>query len=194
MATFKVTWFFEDNTDLTGWTENWWVSATSAADALTTVNGYKVARTNLLLDTTTLNAVRACSIDPTRDSTFDTASLPMQGTIPRATYPSAGVWDCLLCRRDISSGVILGHMFMHQVPAGIFVGRAYDPALISALGWVAKFAAFVTEVTGGNYLLRSRTGGGSVVYTVCTTFTGLRRTERRLGRPFDALRGRRAVA
>jgi len=194
MADFRATWFFNDAVDNVGWTENWWISATDAPSALAIVANYQVVRSNLLLDSSAITAIRICNVNAPRDSYYDPTGLPVAGTIARATYPLAGVWDCLLCRRDSALNNVLGHLFLHMVPAAIFTGRVYNPGAVSGVGWIAKFAAFVAEVTGGGYLLRTNPAGGPITYPVTNVFLGLRRSERKLGRPFDALRGRRAVA
>jgi len=195
MATYKMTFFLQNSVDNTGWTENWWTLATDAVTALGNVNNYLTVRAATLLDSCSIVALRACNVDTPRDSLYLGTSLPIAGTIARATYPAAGTWDCLLCRRDITLNNLIGHMFMHGVPAAIFTGRAYTPAAVSGLNWVVKFANFVTELTSGPYYLRKKqTGPPPFTYGECVTFLGIRRTEHKLGRPFDALRGRRAVA
>lgn len=193
MAKFKMTWFFEDSVDSVGWSENWWVEAADNVTAISDVSAYSALRAALLLDSSSIVAVRACNVDGRRDSYFQQSGLPVNGTIVRATYPLAGVWDCLLCRRDVVTSDQLGHMFLHIVPAGIFIGRKYVPGNVTGIGWIAKFNAFDAEVTSGTYLLR-QVRPTFTLYPPCTYFAGIRRTERRLGRPFDALRGRRAVA
>lgn len=194
MATYKITYFFGSSKYNIGWTENWWTSATDAASALATTSSYYTPRKNVLGDDFAIDAHRASNVDSPRDSLYVTAtSFPILGTVALATYPLAGVWDCLLVRRDIGTNNLIGHMFMHGVPAGIFVGRTLaNPPTPS--GWTGLFNAFGTEVTGGNYLLRKKTAPTTYTYSQCTTLLQVRRTERRLGRPFDPLHGRRSVA
>jgi hypothetical protein len=194
MANYKATIFFRDTTYNIGWTETWWLSATDPETALTQLANYPTVRKALLMSTSSMVAIRVSNVDHGRDSTYQTTGFPIAGTVNSTTYPIAGVWDCLLCRRDNNLGNTLGHVFLRTVPAGIFLGRDYAPGNISAIGWVAAFAAFVTEVTSGTYFMKDKLSGGGFGYQLCTQFVGMRRTERRLGRPFDALRGRRAVA
>jgi hypothetical protein len=193
MPYFKATWFFTDIIDTVGWTENWWVFTTDAAAALTVVSNYATVRAALLLDSTSITAIRVSSVGMPRDSLYLGTGLPVAGTIGRISNPLAGVWDVLLCRRDVANNNLLGHMSLHMVPGSIFAGRVYVPGGASSIGWAAKFTAFGVEVTNGNYLLRQKSGV-TWGYIPCTTFLGVRRSERRLGRPFDGLRGRRLVA
>jgi len=193
MATFKVTWFFQDTVDGTGWTENWWCNSTTADAAYASVSNYASVRPRLMLDTSIITQVRVSSIDTPRDSLI-TSLVGAVGAIAHATYPSAGVWDALLCRRDVAGYNLLGHVFFHQVPAAIFNGRVYNPAGTVSPVWATSLTSYVTEVTNGTYLLRKKTAPGVYSFVPCTQFIGLRRTERRLGRPFDALHGRRATA
>lgn len=193
MAFYKATWFLQSNPYAVGWTENWWVSASTAVDALANVANYKTVRAALLSDQAQITTLRVSNVDPPRDSLFDSTGLPLAGGILAASFPIAGVWDALLCRRDITLNTLLGHMFMHFVPANIFTGRAYNPGGGSGESWATKFAAFQTEVTSGAYFLREK-GVSGFNYLPCSTFFGQRRTEHKLGRPSDGLRGRRAVA
>jgi hypothetical protein len=194
MPTFRCTWFFTSDKYQVGWTENWWTTATDAPTASGLVSNYKVVRAALLSDAAKIITVRIASVDHPRDSFFAPTGYPVAGGIAEATYPLAGVWDALLCRRDLAFYNLLGHIFLHFVPAGIFVGRVYTPGSGTPSSWPSAFTAFGNEITvGGPYLLRKSTGG-VITYPQCTYFNGQRRTERRLGRPFDALHGRRLVA
>jgi hypothetical protein len=190
MANFKCTWFFEDHTYNYGWTESWFVSATDADSANLSVTNYDAKRQAIMMDTSYLVNFRVTNTDAGRDSRFYPITGSGQGTIPTTGNPVAGVWDCLLIRRDRSIGDVLGHMFLHSVPAGIFSGRNYLNGTGTPAAWYTAFTAFKTEVTGGIYLLRKEAGPGTI-YVPCTTITPMRRTERRVGRPSDPLRGRR---
>lgn len=194
MPNFRCTWYFTSSEYQVGWTETWWTTATDAPTADTAVQHYRTTRAALLSDAASIVALRISSVDHARDSYYSTYSFPVVGGIAEATYPIAGVWDALLLRRDTLSYNVLGHMFMHFVPAGIFTGRVYTPTVVSGIGWAAKIAAFNTEIIAlSAYLLRKNTAG-VITYPSCQYLQPLRRTERRLGRPFDALHGRRLVA
>jgi hypothetical protein len=190
MAIYKLTQFFTDAVYQTGWTESWYISGSSASGCLSTFAAVATARQALLMDSSSIFAIRASNVDTPRDSLYLSSGLPLVGTIVSATYPIAGVWDCLLVTLQSSTLNMFGHVFMHSVPAGIFVGRVYVPTHTSGIGWVANFAAWVSAIVTANLLKRQK----GPLYNPVISVIGTRRTERRLGRPFDALRGRRSVA
>lgn len=190
MPEFKATLFFQNPTNSTGWTENWYLNSGSYLSAEASVVAYIAARVACLLDTTSITAVRIANVDPPRDSQLFTLVAGNQGTIVSATYPSAGVWDCLLVSLQNASFNLFGHLFMHDVPAGIFVGRTYVPNSVPAIGWVAKKTALDAAIVAAAFQRKKK----GPTYEVITSSPGLRRTEHRLGRPFDTLRGRRSVA
>ena len=191
MAIYKATWFGQDNTYQVGWTENWWLNAASASAAYAAVSGYTTARLPLMMNTAFFTFVRIANVDHPRDSQVTNLS-PTVGSIVSATYPPAGPWDSLLVRRDAAANSVFGHMFLRSVPQAIFTGRTYVGS-VSAPVWSPAYTTFQTAVTSGVYLLRQLISG-TPSYPPCTQFIPMRRTERRIGRPFDALRGRRATA
>jgi hypothetical protein len=190
MANYKITQFFTDAVNQTGWSESWYISAASAAAGLTAFAPVATARQALLNDVASLFAIRASNVDTPRDSLYQASGLPLVGSIATATYPLAGVWDCLLVTAQNTTNNLFGHIFMHDVPAGIFVGRVYVPSHTSGINWVTNFATWQTALVTATILKRAK----GPVYDAVTSVIGQRRTERRLGRPFDALRGRRVVA
>ena len=193
MPTFRATWFFQDVTYGYGWTENWWVSATDAPTASVNVTNYASKRLAFMMDTAQWTELRISNIDPPRDSYFVAPASAAFGSIAHATINPAGVWDTLLIRRDIAGNTLLGHQFLHSVPAAIFNGRIYNAGGLPIATWLTPYSAWQTEVQSGTYLLKKKSGS-SFVYQACAAITSIRRTERRVGRPFDGLRGRRLTA
>lgn len=193
MATFKNTWFFSDATYNVGWTESWYVTAADVNAAYTATSNYPSVRKALLMNTSTINYVRCANIDHPRDSLITTL-VGIAGTIVSATYPLAGVWDVLLCRRDVNTWNYFNGLFMRFVPGFVFAGRLYNPTGAGAAAWNTAFTAMQTEVVSGPYLVRKFSPPSSFIYSPCTKFIFRYRTERRLGRPSDPLRGRRATA
>jgi hypothetical protein len=193
MPTYKTTWFFDDPTYNIGWTESWWCNGTNASSAQATVALYGSKRLACLMDTSRLVNTRCSMVGKPRDATYFAPSSAIHGSIPSAGNPLAGVWDCLLCHRDIDASTVLGHFFMHMVPASIFQGRLFLFASALPAAWLTAYLAFQTEITSGAYYLRTKSAG-NVVYVSCTRFGGDRRTTRKLGRPFDALHGRRPTS
>lgn len=193
MATYRITMFFQDNVNVTGWTENWWVNAANGPAALTAFSGVYTSRVALLMDTCQMTTARASNVDHPRDSDYLNVGIPVLGTIAHATYPAAGPWDALLVRRDVSTNDLIGHIFMHGVPAGIFTGRIWQVTVAPGITFAANLTNYQTSLVSASALLRK---GPATAYTYppCTVILGLRRTQHKVGRPFDQLRGRRAVA
>jgi hypothetical protein len=192
MPNFRVTGFYQDTTDLVGWSETWIVQA---ADAPTAANQYASVQTlanPLRFTTTSITAVRSSNIDAPRDSFYPVLGSGTAGTISRATHPPAGVWDTLLFRWDAASNNFFNKKFFHEVPGDIFNGRVY---VGNAAYWNTPFAAYIAAlVSPSNGIMVRKRQAGVPVFAALSAVTPLRRTERRLGRPFDALRGRRAIA
>lgn len=189
MPTYKVTYVFADNVNGVGWSEGWWAQGADAVSAGATQGNYPTVRLPLLMDTARITAIRVSNVDKPRDSVYLVLGSNPVGTIPSATRKAAGVWDCLLVKRDVTAGTLQGHMFLRMVPGDIFTGRLYTGQNLPPANWQTMFTAWVTELTGGAYFLRKK-AGGITTYVACQAVTPERRTERKLGRPFDALRGR----
>ncbi len=188
MATYKVTMFFQDNTNSTGWTESYYVNQSTAAGALTAAGTVATARLGLLMATSSINAIRASNVDSTRDSLYASTGFPAAGAVVAATYPQAGVWDALLVTWQNVADQMFGHTFLHAVPAIIFTGRAYNASGYAT--WNTDFLAWVAAVIAQGFLKKIK----GPTYSAIATGLPTRRTVRRLGRPFDALHGRRSVA
>jgi hypothetical protein len=192
MPNFRVTGFYQDSTDLVGWSETWFLNA---ADAPTAANSYASVQTlanPLRFTTTSITAIRSSNVDAPRDSFYPTLGSGTAGTIVRATHPPAGVWDSLLFRWDAATNNFFNKKFLHEVPADIFSGRVY---VGNAGYWNTPFAAYLAAIVSPSNGIQVRKKlAGVYTYTPVTAVTALRRVERRLGRPFDALRGRRAIA
>lgn len=193
MSTYKMTTFFQDNVNQTGWTESWWISAATGAAALTAWGPIPALRAALLMDTCQINNIRAAAVGPPRDSQFYVGTIPVVGTILHATYPACGPWDALLVRRDISTNTLLGHIFMHGIPVGLFNGRVYQNTVAPGIAFNTALAAYGVGLIAAAALCRQFTGG-TISYPALTQIAPIRRTEHKVGRPFDGLRGRRAVA
>ena len=193
MPNFKCTWFFQDTTYNVGFTETWWADAADHDSAEALVHNYVAKRMDLAQDTTFFVNLRIAKTDTPRDSKYYPPASSTPGTINSGSFPVAGVWDCLLIRRDVATYNRFGHIFMHLVPRGIFTGRLYTGILATTPTWLVRYAAWNNEVTGGSYQLRFKSGS-TFAYAACVTALQRYRTERRLGRPSDPLRGRRAIA
>jgi hypothetical protein len=188
----KTTFFFQDNVNNCGWTESWyWVQANTNA-ALVAATPLVPLRAALLMDTCTIVALRATTLGPPRDSLFLQTGVPLAGTIAHSSYPAAGPWDALLIRKD-NDGTFLNKVFMHGVPLGIFVGRQYQNTVAPGIVFQTNISAYLSAASAAGASVR-KIVSGTPIYASVLTFQPLRRTEHRIGRPSDPLRGRRAVA
>jgi len=191
----RMTVFFADPTLNVGWTETWILNAVDYPSAYATFGSFAPLRVALMMDTSFITTVRISNVNAIRDSFV--RSIPAaigQGTISHATVPPAGLDDALIWRKD--DGVTYTYfnkLFMHSVPAGIFNGRIY-PATTPPAGWTAAVIAFQTFILAGANGFLVRKGGPPVTYVPIGSFDPLRRTTRKLGRPFGLLVGRRAIA
>lgn len=194
MPFFRVTWVFKDQTYDVGWSETLLVQATDANDADTQSSGYHTKRLALTYAHVLAQFKRVCNIDHPRDSRIFPFPTSTTGILNEATNPMAGLFDVLVCRRDVAAGTFLGRMFMRMVPMGIFIGRIYsESGSMIPPNWNADILSFSTEVASGKYYLNKKSGA-SYAPVAITNFLPEYRGERKLGRPFDRLRGRRAVA
>jgi hypothetical protein len=191
MPVYRVTWFFADPVNNVGWTETFQNTAPDGTTALNNLSNYATVRKALLMDTAKITAIRACKADKPRDSLFSSVALPISGTIDHTAHPQMGINDCLLVAWSDVTDRLFSHTFMHEVPAAIFTGRLYVPAGLS--GWAASMTAYINEVEGGQYA-KDMIIGGMPVSTIIDYGIAKRWTSRKMGRPLDALRGRRAVA
>lgn len=192
MPDYRGTWFFTDTVDNTGWTETWILSGSDPAAAYATAAGYEAARALLAFDSVKITACRICNIDPPRDHVIITAGFPYTGSLARATVKYAGISDCLLIGLENSADNAFWHMFLRSMPAEQFTGRIYN-AGATPTGWHTALLAYLTILKNGAFN-RQRFDGTSRVVNVIENAYPLRWTSRKLGRPFDTLRGRRAVA
>jgi hypothetical protein len=192
MPQYKVTFFFQDNTNQTGWTESWWSTNTDGVSALTAWNPTFTARLALLMNYCQITEVRVANVDHPRDSIY-AGYAPGTGTISNTSHPGCGPWDALLVRRDVAPLTLFGHVFMRGIPQAIFTGRVYGSADSYMATWTANFTTWRSALLAIPAQLRKGTTTPPT-YPNMTDLFGIRRTERRVGRPFDALRGRRSVA
>jgi hypothetical protein len=189
----KGTFFISDLTNNVGWTESWYFNQASTASALSSLGTLIGPRVALLMDTCQIIAARVVTVGPPRDSLFASTGIPANGTILHATYPAAGPWDCLLCRKDSTDGTYFNKIFMHGVPVGIFNGRYYQDSVAPGVAFQTSLTAYLTAAVAAGALVRKGPASAPVTANIAVLIP-IRRTEHRLGRPFDELRGRRAVA
>lgn len=192
MPFVKTTWFFRDSVNNVGWTESWWSNSTDTPTASAAFTGVIPARLALLEDTCFLDFQRCSNVDHPRDS-YVTVATTTQGTVSHVTHPAAGPWDAMLIRREAASNDVFGKIFMHGVQLDLFLGRALNIGNAAYTAWLLAFSSYITALQGIPALLR-KVVAGTPTYPALSRAVTVRRTEHKVGRPFDGLRGRRAVA
>lgn len=177
-----------------GWSESFYDNASSLSVATSDFTTLMTNRTGIMLATTVSDGYRISNVDHPRDGVV---SGPPAGTTPGLLtgpgFTPAGVWDCLLVRLDVAGLTAFNKRFLHMMPAQVFLGRTYLGAAAPA-PWPANMALWLNLLAAGTIWQVRKVVAGSPVYTPITQAVPQRRTERRLGRPFDTLRGRRAIA
>jgi hypothetical protein len=195
VPTAKITAFFRDSLNNIGWTENWY--SASSGDSITFLNNWDSSilapRKALANDTIFIDALRMSLVDHPRDSVILSPVVNNQGTVVSATHKPVGPWDALLIRQESTTYNVFSHTFLRGTNVDIYNGRTY----LSTGTWPAAYKvlldAYYNALVAGTALLRKNTGG-TITYPPLNSWAYLRRTERKAGRPFDPLRGRRAVA
>lgn len=192
MAIYKATFVFKDNVNNVGWTESWWSNHADIYAAASAWLAAATPRLTLLEDTCIMQAVRVSNVDHPRDSKVEIPS-PNVGGVSHSSHPACGPWDALLVRRDNILWNVFGKIFMHGIQQDLFVGRDVAVGTAPATAFLASLSSYGTNLGLIPALLR-KVVGGVATYPAFTDFRAIRRTEHRVGRPFDGLRGRRAVA
>jgi len=191
----KFTAFFRDTLNTIGWTESYYTPSGSVTTAA--LNAYDTGvlafRKACLSDTCFVDALRLSNTDHPRDSLILAPPVNQQGTIASATHKPVGPWDALLIRQEGPTSNVFSHLFMRGCPQEIFNGRFYVPIGTFPATFKTALDAYYAALISQGLALR-KVVGGTPTYPLLTSQAYLRRTERKAGRPFDPLRGRRAVA
>jgi hypothetical protein len=196
MPVFRGTVFFNDPTYTLGWSENWFFNADSWVAGLVLLTGYYPLRAALMMKTSYVTALRVSNVDHQRDGLFSSvATAAGQGAIDPAVHPAAGLGDCVLFRKDDNTSYkYFNKLFLQSVPGEIFLGRQLaDPIPAFWLTPLNAYQAYVLDPTK-QFLVRAKLGTGGYLYQALSYFAPLFRTNRKPGRPFETLRGRRAIA
>lgn len=192
MATFKVTQFFTDTSKNIGWSESWWNNQANAAAVVTAWAPIITARAALCNTNVIITGFRVSNVDKPRDSLFG-GTAGTAGTMTLVAKVSTGPWDAMLVRRDIATNDLLGHVFMHSLTTTLFNGRLLNTGNADLTAWLAALVVYQNALIAAVALCR-KIVSNTPTYPNLTTLTALRLTEHKVGRPFDQLRGRRAVA
>lgn len=185
-ADFKATLFFQDLASSYGWSENYFYKQAADHDAVVTkVQIMLVLRLAVLTDLHQCVAARVSDVSVPNDSKL-VSGLPLPGDVASTGSTIVQPWSALLTRNE-STAFYRGRFFLHGVHEHTFLAnRSYDPANAESADWIAFFLDIKD-----NCALRHIVAPPVVLYDNFTNIFPLRMVERKVGRPFNLLHGRR---
>jgi len=184
MPNFQVTLFFQDDAGTLGWSEPYYIENVDIAGAKISMDTLIIARAEVLCDLYSIVAGRVSDVDVLNDSLL-AEDMPLEGQIVSTSATAVDPWSALMVRIE-SSSLYRGRHFFHGVLENTFLpSRSYDPANPNAGAWDTWAAYLVT-----NTLLKHK-AGLTIVYSALTNCILQREVMKKVGRPFNLLRGRR---
>lgn len=181
---YVITLFLNDVAQSYGWTESYFTDQDTQVDAVNAMDALIPVRTNVLVDLCVLSAARVSDVAVLNDSQLST-NAPMTGALESTVLTAADPWSALNLRME-AGWTHRGRKYLHGVLEDTFNdNRSYNPANPNAAAWTAFFDHLVAS-----YSLRS-TIGGPEVYFALTQCIPIREVNKKVGRPFNLLRGRR---
>jgi len=186
--TAQGTLFFQDINSSYGWTENYYYKDAADLDAALSLLLVLIPlRVAVLTDIHNLVAGRISNVAIVNDSKLVTG-LPVTGDLASTTITAVQPWSSLLTRNEASS-LYRGRTFFHGVLEDTFLpGRSYDSANANNAAWQALFTEMKDRCA-----LKHRVAT-VLTFTQFTAVLPMRMVERKVGRPFNLLRGRRRIA
>jgi len=185
-ADFVGTFFFQDLPSSYGWTEVFYTNAADIAAARTRFQEYIPLRAAVLTDLHKMVACRISQVDILNDSLL-VQGFPIVGDVTATTLSQCEPWTALLTRNEAGSEH-RGRTYFHGLLESTFTtGRIYDPVNAQSVEWEA-----LLEWIRVNCRLRWL-DGVTYMYTPFTDIYPLRQVNRKVGRPFSLLRGRRKI-
>jgi len=177
--------FFGDLAQSFGWTEVYWFAESDIAGAHAKMVLLKDDRINVLPDFYGIFGGRVSDVSITGDSLLLTGG-PYIGAVGPATFADVcEPWTALLTREE-STSLKRGRHFIHGIMQTTFTSnRQYNTTNPEALLW-DTFMSFLVA----NTYNRIKTAG-VYGYVPITDAFPLRMVERKVGRPFGLLHGRR---
>lgn len=186
MPNFQGTLFFQDLPSSYGWTENYYLEAADVSAARTELQEVVPLRAAVLTDLHKMVAARVSDVSVLNDSLLITG-FPVVGDVMATIQTQCEPWTALLTRNE-SSSLYRGRTFFHGLLEATFsTGRIYDPINAQSVEWEA-----LLEWIRLNCLLKHIVGAATV-YDAFTNIYPLRQVNRKVGRPFNLLRGRRTT-
>jgi hypothetical protein len=186
MPNFQQTLFLGDEGGTYGWSEPYYATYVDIDAAKIGLDALCTARAEVLTDLHQVVAGRVSDVDVLNDSLL-AEDLPIDGAIAATSVTAVDPWTALMVRIE-STSAHRGRHFFHGVLEDTFLpNRSYDPANPNNAAWVTWMTYLID-----NTLLRYKLAGVPV-YGVVTNAILQREVEKKVGRPFNLLRGRRAI-
>ena len=184
MPDFQVTLFLTDTEGTYGWSEPYYIEATTIEVGVPAMEALITERSLVLTDFNKIVAGRISDTAVLNDSLLAT-NTPLDGAIVSTSITAVDPWTALMMRVE-STSAHRGRHFFHGVLENTFLAdRSYDPANPNNATWVDWKDYLVT-----NTKLRYKLAGVPT-YGTLTGAILQRMVEKKVGRPFGLLRGRR---
>ncbi len=184
MPNFQATLFFQDEAGTLGWSEPYYLENVDVDAAKIAMDALITARAEVLCDLYSIVAGRVSDVDVLNDSLL-AEDLPVEGAIVSTSATAVDPWTALMVRIE-STSAYRGRHFFHGVLENTFLpSRSYDPANPNNAAWVTWQTYLIT-----NTLLKHK-AGLTTVYSIITNAILQREVMKKVGRPFNLLRGRR---
>lgn len=175
-----------------GWSESYWMQATTSAAAKTALAAVITARKACLHTVYDILYSYVSQLGVNRDS-FIVGGTVVNGSDTVVANIPEDAAIALLLRQESAEGNICNR-YLHGVPKPSVVNREY------IVGGVAAFdtalAAYITALTASTGYLKKTPANPGFTYTIETWGTIVTRgaTRHKVGKPFDLSHGRRATA
>lgn len=194
MPMFQCTWFFENTLTNVGWSEPYLVQESDYVPAQAVMDTLNPLRLACMTSNNYIRSLRVSNIALRGDALVANYGNAAVGGIDPTAHPDAGPFDACLLRKDTDPPIYHGFLYLRGIPEDTFVGRQLKANGFIELG---PLPDFIAGILAGPFFFRHLQQGHPVsdaTYPAITAMSGVRRVSRRIGRPFDQLRGRRRIA
>lgn len=188
---FKGTFFGINDGGDYGWTESVYVDRDDFSTAATALLAWRDALYPIMCDNHFYEALRISKVGSPRVSQLSFLAPPADGvrvdtTMHASVDPN---YALLVARNDLDSGHH-GHRWLHGVPEYLFTAaQIYDSGNPIAAAVTTFLAADATT-----YIRYKKVGDPPYAFTLATNNFAVRKSARKVGRPFGLATGRRRIA
>jgi hypothetical protein len=178
-----------------GWSETYAISAADYLSGSTILGTIATARLALLVSDVSLIATRISDTDVKGDSSPTGITVPQVGTYAIAPADVTSNFALNLRIQFYGASTQRGQRWVRAIPASqVGAGGEYVPAGT----WAAKLTTFANTVQTSSNAAHKIAGAVAPPFYAFTPYSGYTLenffTQRKIGRPFDLLRGRRQIA